>query len=77
MKLYFDMCARSGRFDDRSQPRIEAEASAVLSILHDVEASKKRWCGLAALTVENLADLDAESREQLKNARHCPVKRSR
>ena len=63
MKLYFDLCALKRPFDDRSQPRVDSEAIAVLHLLDQVieEVHTLTWSD--ALTFENDEDPDHEVRE--------------
>jgi len=54
------MCALKRPYDDRSQPRIDQEAEAVLNILSCIEEGRDTLVWSTALTVENQADPDAE-----------------
>ena len=63
MKLYFDMFALKRPFDDRSQPRVDAEAAAVLDLLRRVVAGGHALVWSAALEFENRADPDVEVRD--------------
>lgn len=63
MKIYMDVCALKRPFDDRSQPRIEAEAVAVLEILGRVQSGNDLLVWSSALKFENDADPDLEVRQ--------------
>ncbi len=63
MKLYFDMCALKRPFDDRSQPRVDAEAEAVLDLLQRIIGGGHTLVWSVALEYENRADPDLEVRE--------------
>lgn len=65
MKLYIDMCALKRPFDDRSQPRVESEASAILDLLGRIMAGEHSLVWSPALTFENEADPDLEVREAI------------
>ncbi|MBI3410260.1 MAG: hypothetical protein HY040_18120 [Planctomycetes bacterium] len=41
MRIYLDACSLQRPFDDRSQPRINVEAEAVLTILRLVESGSQ------------------------------------
>ena len=56
MKLYFDMCALKRPLDDRSQPRVESEATAILDLLGRVLAGEHSLVWSPELTFENEAD---------------------
>ena len=62
MKLYLDLCALKRPFDDRSQPRVDAEARAVLDLLGRIADGEHRLIWSPALTFENEADPDLEVR---------------
>jgi predicted nucleic acid-binding protein len=63
MRIYFDLCALKRPFDDRSQPRVDREARAVLEILerHFIRGYDT-FVWSSALTVENDADPNDEVR---------------
>lgn len=63
MKLYLDLCALKRPFDDRSQPRVDAEARVVLDLLRRITDGEHRLVWSAALTFENQADPDLEARK--------------
>lgn len=63
MKLYLDLCALKRPFDDRSQPRVDAEARAVLDLLGRIADGEHRLVWSPALTFENQADPDFEVRK--------------
>lgn len=62
MKLYFDLCAIRRPFDDRTQPRVDREAGAVLDLVDAVEAGTHQFVWSQALEFENSADPDHEIR---------------
>ena len=63
VKLYLDLCALKRPFDDRSQPRVDAEARVVLDLLGRVADGEHRLAWSPALTFENQADPDPEVRQ--------------
>jgi predicted nucleic acid-binding protein len=62
MTLYFDLCALKRPFDDRSQPRVDAEASAILEILQMLKEGKLELVWSDAIVFENDADPDVDAR---------------
>jgi len=63
MRVYLDLCALKRPFDDRSQPRVDAEARAVLDLLGLIADGRHALVWSPALTFENQADPDVEVRE--------------
>ena len=61
MRIYLDNCCLQRPFDDRSQPRINLEAEAVLTILQLVEAGGVELLSSEALQfeVDKVPDADA------------------
>lgn len=60
IRLYLDMSALKRPFDDRSQPRVDAEARAVLDLLERIASGEHELAWSTALTLENTADPNLE-----------------
>jgi predicted nucleic acid-binding protein len=72
MRVYLDACSLQRPLDDRSQPRVNVEAEAVLTILGMVESGQLELLSSEALEFEiyRMPDLERQSRvsETLKLA---------
>lgn len=72
MRIYLDACSLQRPLDDRSQPRINVEAEAVLTVLGLVESGQLELLSSDALEFEinRMPDADRQSRtrETLKLA---------
>src|SRR5437868_3774596 len=72
MRIYLDACSLQRPLDDRSQPRINVEAEAVLTVLGLVESGQLELLSSEALEFEinRMPDLERRSRvsETLKLA---------
>src|SRR5436190_2031471 len=72
MRVYLDACSLQRPFDDRSQPRVNVEAEAVLTILRLVESGSLELLSSEALEfeIERIPDAErqASAREILKLA---------
>jgi predicted nucleic acid-binding protein len=72
MRIYLDTCSLQRPLDDRSQPRINIEAEAVLTILRLVESGRLELLSSEALQFEIAripdADRRAKASEMLKLA---------
>lgn len=64
MRLYLDACSLQRPMDDRTQPRINIEAEAVLAILHLVEAGHLELLSSEVLEFEiaRIPDVDRQTR---------------
>lgn len=73
MQVYLDACSLQRPFDDRSQPRVNIEAEAVLAVLGLVESGQVELVSSEALEfeIDRIRDLDRQIRakEMLKLAR--------
>jgi len=67
MRVYLDACCLQRPFDDRSQPRVNLEAEAVLTILGLVENGDLELISSDALTFEVERTPDSERREAAKH----------
>ena len=56
--VYLDACAINRITDDQAQPRIQAEAAAVLEILRQISAGLIRWSVSEVLAAELLRNPD-------------------
>lgn len=63
MRVYLDTCSLTRPLDDRSQPRIDKEAEAVLTVLSLVESDQMELLTSEALRFEIDAIPDAERQE--------------
>src|SRR5688572_2939138 len=72
MRVYLDACSLQRPLDDRSQPRINVEAEAVLTILRLVEAGQLELLSSEALEfeIDRIPDAERQARahEMLKLA---------
>jgi predicted nucleic acid-binding protein len=62
MRVYLDACSLQRPLDDRSQPRVNLEAEAVLTILRLVEAGELKLVSSEALEFEVNRTPDADRR---------------
>jgi predicted nucleic acid-binding protein len=64
MRVYFDTCSLQRPFDDRSQPRINVEAEAVLTILRLVESGQLEWMSSEVLQfeIDRIPDMERQAR---------------
>ncbi len=66
MRIYLDACSLQRPLDDRSQPRINVEAEAVLTILRLVESGQLELLSSEALEIEIDRIPDAERKARAK-----------
>jgi hypothetical protein len=64
MRIYLDACSLQRPLDDRSQPRVNVEAEAVLTILRLVELDQLEWLSSDALQfeIDRIPDMERHAR---------------
>lgn len=75
MQIYFDTCSLQRPLDDRTQPRINMEAEAVLTILGLIEGGHAELVSSEALEYEIERIPDAYRRNQVKEILGFATKR--
>src|SRR5687768_17336247 len=68
MRIYLDACSLQRPLDNRSQPRVNVEAEAVLTILRLVESKELEWLSSEALEFEIDRIPNAERRARAKDS---------
>lgn len=70
-RVYLDVCAINRITDDATQPRVLAEAEAVLEILRLITNGQVRWIASGVLATELLKNPNREKLEEALNWLAC------
>jgi predicted nucleic acid-binding protein len=66
MRVYLDACSLQRPLDDRSRPRVNVEAEAVLTVLHMVESGQVELLSSEALQfeIDRIPNMERQARAQ-------------